>query len=154
SGKIVGKVAIAMPSPPSSLTSTIEPNSRIKIQLLDITSSPGLPVILGQQEVLINVKQTQTTNASSTAAMLSSSRSFSRTGSQAVPTTTSVRALQGPITFKLTYDPKRIQADRSYVIGAFIMSSQQRLDWITRNKPMVLTKGAPVDNITVVLERV
>ncbi|KAF9344420.1 hypothetical protein BGX26_004393 [Mortierella sp. AD094] len=148
SGRITGKVAISVSSSSSSSNSAIEANSRIKIQLLDITSTAGLPVILGQQEVLVNAKQAQTINSRTVSPYPSPSPSPSP-----LPVAPS-QSLQGPITFTLTYDPKRIQPDRLYAIGAYIMSSQQRLDWIAKNKLMVLTRGAPVDNITVVLEKV
>ncbi|KAK3832835.1 MAG: hypothetical protein J3R72DRAFT_453716 [Linnemannia gamsii] len=60
---ISGKMVLVDDSPPATTPApspSIELNSKITVQLLDVTSSVGLPFIVGQQVLLVNPRQQRT----------------------------------------------------------------------------------------------
>ncbi len=59
-----------------------------------------------------------------------------------------------PIPYTLEYDPVRIEERHSYAVRAEIRDAQGALLWTTDTVHPVLTRGAPKDDVSIMLVRV
>jgi putative lipoprotein len=64
------------------------------------------------------------------------------------------RNLSIPVSFTLEYDPGRIDERYSYAVRAEIRDAQDQLMWTTTTSHPVLTRGAPGDQVEIMLELV
>jgi putative lipoprotein len=60
---------------------------------------------------------------------------------------------QVPFPFALSYEPAKIEPDRTYALSARISSAGQLL-WVNEAQAPVLTRGAPADSIRIRLRQV
>ena len=60
---------------------------------------------------------------------------------------------QVPIAYALKYDPARIDAKNTYAVRATITEGGQ-LTWTSTKRYPVLTRGAPIDNVEIIVEPV
>lgn len=71
------------------------------------------------------------------------------------PTSSPSKALTlFPMYFQVEFDPTRIQQDRAYALSANAVSSKGRLESIATQRVLVLTKGAPSNNVVVTIRTV
>ena len=67
--------------------------------------------------------------------------------------TIETQGAQVPIAYTLEYDPARIEARNTYAVRATITEGGQ-LTWTSTKRYPVLTQGAPVDNVEIIVEQV
>jgi uncharacterized lipoprotein YbaY len=60
---------------------------------------------------------------------------------------------QVPIAYALEYDPAKIDAKNTYAVRATITEGS-KLTWTSTKRYAVLTRGAPTDNVEIIVERV
>ena len=60
---------------------------------------------------------------------------------------------QVPIAYSLKYDPAKIDAKNTYAVRATITEGG-KLTWTSTQRYPVLTRGAPVDNVEIIVEQV
>lgn len=63
------------------------------------------------------------------------------------------RGAQAPIAYALTYDPAQIKEQNTYAVRATITEGGQ-LTWTSTTRNPVLTRGAPMDNVEIVVQQV
>jgi putative lipoprotein len=68
--------------------------------------------------------------------------------------TLSAQGRSVPIPWSLDYDPNRIQERLSYAVRAEIRSPEGELLWTTDTVHPVLTRGAPSDDVEILVRRV
>jgi uncharacterized lipoprotein YbaY len=67
--------------------------------------------------------------------------------------TIETKGAQVPIAYSLKYDPAKIDAKNTYAVRATITEGGQ-LTWTSTKRYPVLTRGAPVDNVEIIVEQV
>ena len=67
--------------------------------------------------------------------------------------TIETKGAQAPIPYSLKYDPAKIAAKNTYAVRATITEGGQ-LTWTSTKRYPVLTRGAPVDNVEIIVEQV
>lgn len=68
-------------------------------------------------------------------------------------TTLDTRGKSVPLPFELAYDPARVQDNMSYAVRAEIRGDDGQLLWTTDTVHPVLTRGAPDNDVSIVLVR-
>jgi uncharacterized lipoprotein YbaY len=67
--------------------------------------------------------------------------------------TIETQGAQVPIAYSLKYDPAKIDAKNTYAVRATITEGGQ-LTWTSTKRYPVLTRGAPVDNVEIIVEQI
>ena len=67
--------------------------------------------------------------------------------------TIATQGAEVPIAYSLKYDPAKIDAKNTYAVRATITEGG-KLTWTSTKRYAVLTRGAPVDNVEIIVEQV
>lgn len=143
----------------SSPSLVLELNSKITVQLLDVTSPSALPVIIGQQSMLVSPGAGATMLKTLRCSLHRQNNQLHRLQqsqqSQQLHSTASLNSPTSfPIQFQVWFNPTRIQRDRVYALSANVVNSVQRLEFVTTQRVPVLTNGAPSNNVVVTIHKV